>query len=363
LPRNPEHGSIPAMQWLVERLSRSHHVHVFTLYGAPRPECYAMLGASVHHAAGRPLRALASIIGEHRRSPFDVLHNFWLVPGGVVTVVAGWLLRRSVLVHAAGGELVAIPDVAFGHQLYWRGRLWARIALAGADRISAASEPMIEAISQAGYQAERIPLGVDLQRWPPVPPRPRAAGSPARLVHAASLNRVKDQTMLLHAARRLLDQGVAFQLDIAGFDTLNGRMQALAGELGLTDRVRFHGYLAHEQLHALVQAADLFWLSSRHEAGPVAVLEAAVVGVPTAGTAVGHVAEWAPEAAVSVPVADAEGLARETALLLGDENRRMSLAREAQRRALAQDADWTAARFAALYAEVVSGARPRGPAR
>ena len=36
--------------------------------------------------------------------------------------------------------------------------------------------------------------------------------------------------------------------------------------------------------------ADLFWLTSRHEAGPVAVLEAAVAGVPTVGTAVGQVA-------------------------------------------------------------------------
>ncbi len=36
-------------------------------------------------------------------------------------------------------------------------------------------------------------------------------------------------------------------------------------------------------------------ISSRHEAGPLAVLEAAVKGVPTVGTAVGHIAEWAPQ--------------------------------------------------------------------
>jgi hypothetical protein len=38
-------------------------------------------------------------------------------------------------------------------------------------------------------------------------------------------------------------------------------------------------------------------VSSRHEAGPVAVLAAAVAGVPTIGTCVGHIAERAPSAA------------------------------------------------------------------
>jgi glycosyltransferase involved in cell wall biosynthesis len=87
------------------------------------------------------------------------------------------------------------------------------------------------------------------------------------------------------------------------------------------------------------------------------MVEAAVLGVPTVGTAVAYVAEWAPEAAVAVPVGDAEGLARETEQLLGDEARRLRLAAEAQRRALAQDADWTAQRFETVYEELVAGRR------
>jgi len=87
------------------------------------------------------------------------------------------------------------------------------------------------------------------------------------------------------------------------------------------------------------------------------VLEAAVVGVPTVGTAVGHVGEWAPEAAVAVPVRDPEALAHATAALLDDEDRRLALAREAHQRALACDADWTARRFESLYDEVLSGIR------
>jgi hypothetical protein len=78
------------------------------------------------------------------------------------------------------------------------------------------------------------------------------------------------------------------------------------------------------------------------------------------GTAVGHIAEWSPSAAVAVPVGDAAALADETLRLLSDEDRRLSVARDAQRRALTCDADWTARRFEAIYEELVSGARPTG---
>jgi len=103
-----------------------------------------------------------------------------------------------------------------------------------------------------------------------------------------------------------------------------------------------------------VKDADILWLSSRHEAGPLVTLEAAVAGVPTVGTAVGYVADWAPTAAVAVPVGDADALADATHHLLADDERRVALASEAQRRALAHDADWTARRFEALYDDLVN---------
>lgn len=359
--RVPADGWIPCLHWLIERLARRHEVHVFSIYGAPRPDRYPFLGAMVHHAGARPatLRVLAAIVAEHCRKPFDVFHAFWIAPPGVIAAWAGALLRRPVLLHAGGGELVALPDVGYGGRLTRLGRLSVRLGLSGATRITAASAPMIDRIGALGYVAERVPLGVDLSHWPVTAVRRRQARVPARLVHVASLNRVKDQGTLLEAARLLADRGVDFVLDIAGVDTLNGAVQALARRLRLGDQVRFHGVLPRQSLHALMASADILLLSSRHEAGPLVVLEAALAGVPTVGTAVGHVAEWAPEAAVAVPVGDPEALARETLRLLQDDERRLVLAREAQRRALACDADWTARRFEAVYEELLNGAKAR----
>ena len=80
------------------------------------------------------------------------------------------------------------------------------------------------------------------------------------------------------------------------------------------------------------------------------VLEAAALGVPTVGTAVGHIAEWAPHAALAAAVGDACGLALQIDRLLTDEPLRQQLGAEAQRRALHEDADHTARCFEQLYA-------------
>ena len=142
-------------------------------------------------------------------------------------------------------------------------------------------------------------------------------------------------------------------MDVVGDDTLHGEIQAMANQLGLSQTVRFHGFLTQRQLRPLLQAADLMVHSSRHEAGPLVVLEAAVAGVPTIGTRVGHIAEWAPDAAMAVPVGDWDRLAAAIRLLLEDEELRMSIAREAQQRAIREDADHTAMRFRSLYARLL----------
>lgn len=173
------------------------------------------------------------------------------------------------------------------------------------------------------------------------------------MIHVASINRVKDQTTLLLALAALMKCGTSFVMDFVGEDTLRGEMQALTEQLNLSEVVKFHGFLTQRQLRPLVEAADVMMLSSRHETGPLAVLEAAVAGVPTVGTRVGHVDEWAPSAALSVPISDWARLAAAVRCLLDDEDLRMSVAREAQQRATREDAEHTAARFRGLYAQLL----------
>ncbi|MEE8116008.1 MAG: glycosyltransferase [Gemmatimonadales bacterium] len=353
--RSGTHRVIPCLLWLIERLARSHDVQVFALYQEPHAATYPLCGATIHAVARRfaRLNAVLAVLREHRRQSFDLIHAFWALPPGVLAAFVGVVTRRPVLLHLAGGELQALTDIGYGGRLTWRGRFQVRVALWGANRITAATPGMARDAGGLGVTAQQLVLGVDLKRWPAIPPRERPSGRPARLIHVASLNRVKDQATLLRAIARLRDGGVSLHLDIVGQDTLNGVVQRLASSLGLDECVTFHGFLPHDDLQPLMARADLHVMSSRHEGGEVVTLEAAVCGLPTVGTRVGHVARWAPDAAVAVAIARPDALADGLAQLLDDDAARLRLAREAQRRALADDADATASRVNEIYQQMI----------
>jgi glycosyltransferase involved in cell wall biosynthesis len=354
--RSGEYRVIPALLALITRLSLRDEVHVFALAQEPRAACWDLLGARIHNVGARHprLRAIQAIRAEHRSSPFHLVHSMWSGAAGLVAVAAAKILHLPCLIHVAGGELVALPEIGYGGRLHWRGRMREAGVLRAATVVSAASTPMVEALAHLGIAAQRLPLGVDLNIWSPRDPVRRDLSKPARLIHAASLNPVKDQTTLLRALAALSGSGVQFEMDIVGEDTLQGEIQALADRLGLSRKVRFHGFLPQRRLIPLVEQAHVMIMSSRHEAGPVAVLEAAVQGVPTVGTAVGHIAEWAPHAASAVPAGDWSALAHAIAEILGDEGRRLRIAREALRQATREDADCTARCFQAIYASVAA---------
>jgi len=352
--RSGEYRVIPCLLALIERLALRHEVHVFALRQEPGPVQYELFGARVHVVGRRPHRIgmAALVLAEHGRKRFDLLHAVWAVPCGVV---AGWVARIAripVLLHVTGGDLAGLGDIEYGAQRTRMGRRRLDFAVRRAAVVTTPSAAMQRTAETMGIEAERLPFGVALDRWPPRSPRRRDPSRPARLVHVASLNPVKDQATLLHAMKRLHDAGYLFTLDVVGEDTMGGRIQKMCGDLGLADHVTFHGFLPHRELRPLVERSDLLVVSSRHESDPVVMLEAAVAGVPTLSTDVGHASDWAPGAAVAVPVGDAAGLAEAAARLMGDEDARLELGRKAQSRSVSEDADWTARRVIELYEDL-----------
>jgi glycosyltransferase involved in cell wall biosynthesis len=355
--RSGTHRVMPMILALLERIARAHEVHVFALFQEPKASTYELLGTTVHNIGkGQTApRALARIIGEHGRGRFSLLHAIWASPSGALGAVASRLLRVPLLVHLLGGELVSMPEIGYGEARTRRGRRRVRFALRSAQRITAQSVPIAVLAEDAGFNAERLPLGFDRLRWPLIAPRARDASVPARLIHVASLNRVKDQETLLRAMALLRDDRVAFELDIVGEDTLDGAIQSMARELGLGERTRFHGFLEQSRLRPMLERADMLVMASRHEAGPAVLMEAALAGVPTVGTRVGQIAEWAPDAALAVPPGDAKAMASEIRALLDNDGRRIEIAAVAGHRASTEDADWTANRVGRIYQDMVRG--------
>jgi glycosyltransferase involved in cell wall biosynthesis len=354
--RTGSHRVIPCMLWLIERLTRAgHDVQVIALQQESRPGQWRLHDADVHNIGSRPrsLRGVAKLLALHREKPFDVVHAFWARIPGLVGSGGRMLADIPMVLTLPGGDVVRLPEIRYGGHLTAISRAVTALSLRAASFVTVPSETMRAYARSVGVDALRVPLGVALDRWPAAPPRRRDPARPIRLLQIASLNRVKDQPTLLAAAARLRDARIPFTLDIVGEDTLGGEVHAAISALNLEDRVRLPGFQPQAQLRDWVDQADLMVFSSLSEGAPIAMLEAAVAGVPTVGTAVGHVAEYAPEAAIAVPRRDADALAAAILRLAGDEELRLRLANAAQARALTEDADFTAAAFLDLYARAI----------
>jgi len=346
---------IPCILWLIERLvAAGDEVHVFAFYQEPFPGEWTLLGARVHNAGQWPstLRVAALLAREHRAGRFDVIHALWANSSGVVAAAMSALLRIPYVLTLPGGDVTSLPEIGYGGRQGAQGAMRLRIATGGAGVVTVPSGTMCDQARALGIRPIRLPLGVALDRWPPRAPRRRDTAEPLRLLHVASLNRVKDQETLLQACVRLVAAGLRFELVVIGFDTLDGAVQRRAAELGLGGVIRFQDFVPHEALRPWVEWADVMVVSSLHEAGPLVLLEGAVAGVPTVGTAVGHIADFAPEAAVAVPVGDGAALAAGILRLAADEDERLRVAAAAQRRAIREDADHTARGFRSLYRDV-----------
>ena len=255
--RGGECRVIPAFLALIERLARRHEVHVFVLHQEAKAARWKLLGAHIHNIGEgwTRLRAIAAISAEHRRAPFDLVQAIFSGSCSLVAVIAAKGLRLPSLVHIAGGELVALHGIGYGGVRKWKGRLRELLVLRSTELVTAASMPIIDSLRALGLESVRVPLGVDLHRWPPLAPRRRSAER-ARLIHVASLNRVKDQSTLLRALAALAREGVDFQLDIVGVDTLHGQLQRLARDLGLQRQVNFLGFKTQRELRPIMEAAD-----------------------------------------------------------------------------------------------------------
>jgi glycosyltransferase involved in cell wall biosynthesis len=356
---------IPVLLALIERLASCHEVVVLSLDPNTKPSQYQLLGARVVNLglikartrlswAAVTLGKLMSALRE-AGGGFDLLHAFWVFPQGSLAVAAGSLLRIPVVISIGGGELVWLPAIRYGGMRTLRSRITMSATLRTASAVSAPSRYVMRSASGIRPDIQWLPTGVDTTIFQGS--IERACGAPWRLLHVAGLNEVKNQETLLRAVQQVAAVGPAIVLDCIGVDALNGRVQALARNLGIADIVRFHGVLTVDEIVPFYRQAHLFVQSSLHESMGAAVLEASAAGVPTVGTNVGIVAEMAPRAAVAVPVSDPGALAQNIVELLENSRRREALALAAQDFARTYSADWTVAQFDELYRRVVQSPR------
>lgn len=127
----------------------------------------------------------------------------------------------------------------------------------------------------------------------PAPLAPDTASEPRRIITTSQLNADKGHADLLRALAACREKGLDFRLDIVGTGHEEEALKALATELGLADRVHFHGFST--DVGAALAEADLFALPSLSEGLPNTLLEALAQGLPAVARNVGGVAEAWPQ--------------------------------------------------------------------
>jgi glycosyltransferase involved in cell wall biosynthesis len=177
-----------------------------------------------------------------------------------------------------------------------------------------------------GSPVENIVKGVDSTLFAPDGPSVRAelgAAGPvvfcaSRLVPIKNVALFVDAMAVVHRARP-----DAFAV-IAGDGPLESALRRRAEVLGLSEVIRFAGYVDQPGLPRWYRAADVFVLSSDFDNSPNVVLEAMATGLPVVATNVGGVADYldAPQGGALVPKGDAASMATEILALLDSEGRR-----------------------------------------
>lgn len=262
-----------------------------------------------------------------------------------------WLGQRLVL-HLHGGGL---PD------LFARRPRWASRVLRRADVIVTPSQFLARAALALGFQARVIPNMIDLELYPY---RERASVQ-ARLYWMRSFHATWNPGMAVQVLELLRRSGVEATLVMGGKD--KGQLsetQALAARLRVLDRVRFPGFLDHAGKVREGVAADIFLNTNRIDNTPVAVIEAAAMGLPVVSTNVGGVPDLLVHgrSGLLVPNEDATAMAQQVRRLLSEPELCRTLS--VNGRKLAESCAWSAVRpqWLEIFRElgVPAGREPEG---
>ncbi len=201
--------------------------------------------------------------------------------------------------------------------------------------------------------ADRVPAQVDRADSP----------DPVRLLFVGRLIRTKGARDAIRALAHLDDLPVVLDVVGDGFD--RAACEELTAELGLGERVRFHGARPREEVAGFYRRADVFVFPSYREPGGNVPFEAMSWGLPLIVADAGGPAHVVgDEVGIRVPVTDPTGYARDLAdavrALVSDPDRRRALGKAAREEVLASGT-WArrVEQMEEIYADVLAASRAR----
>lgn len=283
----------------------------------------AEAGVPVRVLRGSGPQRLFALAAALRRDGIDVIHS-WLFLANAAAGLASLACPGRALVTSARNR-----------KRHGRANRWANLLAfrrSGAIVVNSAdvADYIVEHYRAPRSRIRVVVNGVDMDRFHP---RSGGAEAPPRIVTVGRVVEQKNQALFLSAAARLAVDFPTLRFVLVGDGPLRPGLEKRAAELGLSSRVDWLG--ERDDVETVLRGATLFWLTSRWEGMPNAVLEAMACGVPAVATDVGGARELIEEGVSGFVVenGDEEGIVARSRELLSDPARWQTMAAAALARA------------------------------
>ncbi len=252
-----------------------------------RPRFIHIPGVSGRYDARLMARALQPLLAEIRKDfAFDVIDASFFFPDGPAAVALGAAFGVPVSIKARGS------DIHFwGLQPAVRTQIIAAAQMA--QGMLAVSEALKRDMIALGMPGDKIRVhytGVALDQFKPLDRTTAKASlgvSGPLIVCVGNLLERKGQRLVVEA----LSQIEGATLALIGHGPDRGMIEAKVAALGLNDRVRFIGSIAHNEMAIWLGAADVMALASASEGLANVWVEALACGTPIVITDVGGARE------------------------------------------------------------------------
>jgi glycosyltransferase involved in cell wall biosynthesis len=251
-----------------------------------------------------------------------VLHAHFVSHYGVYAALTGF---KPLVVTAWGSDVLIEPKKSIIKKYL------VKYVLKRADLITCDAEHMKEALKHLGAAPEKVTLiyfGVDTRKFSP---REKSEDLKAKLaiydspavISLRSLEPLYDVKSLIEAIPLVLEKIPETKFVIAGGGSEERALKNLAASLGVSNSVRFIGFVPNDELPKYLTSMDVYVSTSLSDAGIAAsTAEAMACGLPMIITDVADNRKWVQDGVNGfiIPVRDPKLLAERIVYLLKNEN-------------------------------------------
>lgn len=224
--------------------------------------------------SGYMMAGTLSAINCVRRNKCELIHAHWVIPAGLIALVAGKVCNVPVVVTAHGSDILVTPGRSAAL------RRVVKLVLERANAVTSVAEHLTAEIARMGISPDRVstfPMSVPTESFN-ADALPEKKQPPQVIFSNRSLYPLYNVGLLIRAVPSVLEKVSDAEVLIAGEGTEAGKLTSLARELGIEKHVRFLGAIPHGQMPQYLRQASVYVSTALSDGASVSLLEAMACG-------------------------------------------------------------------------------------